>query len=334
MPVIVTPGFLANRGEFYFQMASQVEAGIPIVVALSNQLSNPLSPSFVRPIETLIGHIEQGGGVADSLDAIGDWLPTFDRALIRAGEDSGRLDQCFRVLAEYYRERAELSKRVISFAIYPILVVHVAIIVFPPQALVALIQGDPIAFLVQKAMILGFLYAAALLALYVVQREGGRRWQSLAERVFHRVPMLGSARRNLAFSRLTLSLESLISAGVGIVQAWPTAARACGSPAIERAVEKSMPKMEHGWMPSDAIREHRIFPTHFTGLYQTGEQSGRMDETLRRMHAHYQEEGFRKMKAFAFWAPNIAYGVVALAVAWHILKFFMEYFKTLSDAIG
>lgn len=330
MPVIVTPGFLANRGDFYFEMASQVEAGIPLISALHN----PLATSFVRPIETLIGHIEQGGGLADSLDAMGECLPVFDRALIRAGEESGRLDQCFRVLAEYYRKRAELSKRVISFSIYPMLVVHVAIVVFPPQALVALIQGDPMAFIIQKAVIFGFLYAVGFFGLIVVTREGGHGWQSLVERVFHRVPLLGAARRNLAFSRLTLSLEALISAGVGIVQAWPTAARACGSPAIERAVEKALPKMEHGWMPSDAIREHGIFSAHFTGLYQTGEQSGRMDEALRRMHSHYQEEGYRKMEAFAFWAPNVVYGIVVLVIAWHILQFFMEYFKTISDAIG
>ncbi len=332
MPVLVTPGFLSNRGEFYFQLATQVEAGLPLVQALGNQLANPLSPSFRAPLTATIARLEQGSSLTEALEAA-NWLPVFDLSLIRAGEESGRLDECFRSLAGYYRERTELSKRVIAHSIYPILVLHVAIIVFPPQALVDLIQGDPMPYLIQKLSILGTIYAAGLFFLHVVQREGGHGWQSLMERLLHRIPLLGSARRNLAFGRLAMALEALITAGVGIVQAWPAAARASGSPAIARAVAKAHPKMEHGWMPSDTLRELGIFPSHFLGLYQTGEQSGKMDETLRRLHTHYQDEGFRKMKHFAFWAPNVAYGVVAIFVAIYIIKFFLQYFKMIEDAI-
>jgi len=155
----------------------------------------------------------------------------------------------------------------------------------------------------------------------------------MMEKVFHRIPLLGTARRHLALSRLSMALEALINAGVGIVQAWPVAARACGSPVIERAAMKSIPQMNEGWLPSDAIKERGVFPSHFIGLYQTGEQSGKMDETLRRLHAYYQEDGFRKLKGFALWAPNAIYALVALFIVWRIFVFWTEHFKNITDAL-
>ena len=281
MPLILTPGHLSNRGEFYYQLGSQIEAGLSIIPALRNHLRSPIAASFRRPIENLILYLEEGAPLAESLEALNGFLPEFDLALIRAGEESGRLDECFRVLAEYYRERAQLSKSIIGNLIYPIAVLHMAIVVFPPQTLVKVIEGDFMPWIMQKLAIFIPLYLASFFALVVTQREGGHRWSSLMEKLFHVVPLLGAARRNLAFSRLTLALESLINAGVGIVQAWPIAAKACGSPAIERAVMKSMPLMEDGHMPADVIQKQSIFPTYFTGLYQTGEASGRMDHMLK-----------------------------------------------------
>ncbi|MGY8655051.1 MAG: type II secretion system F family protein [Verrucomicrobiia bacterium] len=333
MPLILTPGHLSNRGEFYYQLGAQIEAGISIIPALRNHLRSPIAKSFRRPIENLILYLEEGAPLAESMEALNGFLPEFDLALIRAGEESGTLDAVFRVLAEYYRERAQLSKSIIGNLIYPIAVLHMGILVFPPQTLVKVIEGDVGPWIMQKLMIFIPLYLVSFFVLVVTQREGGHSWSSLMEKIFHVVPLLGAARRNLAFSRLTLALESLINAGVGIVQAWPLAARACGSPAIERAVKKSMPLMEDGHMPADVIQKQPIFPSYFTGLYQTGEASGRMDHMLSRMHAHYHEEGFRKMKHFSFWAPNALFGAIAIFVAIFIVRFYMAYFKNISDAM-
>lgn len=333
MPLIITPGHLSLRGEFYYQLGTQIEAGLSVIPALRNHLRTPLHASFRRPIENLILYLEEGAPLAESMEALDGFLPEFDLALIRAGEESGRLDACFRTLADYYRERAELTKRIIANLIYPVAVLHMAILVFPPQTLVSVVNGDVMPWIMQKLAIFAPLYAVSFLALVVTTREGGHRWSSLMEKIFHVVPFLGKARRDLAFSRLCLALESLINAGVGIVQAWPIAGKACGSPAIQRAITKALPLMQDGHMPADVIQKQSIFPTYFIGLYQTGEVSGKMDHTLNRMRAHYHEEGFRKMKLFSFWAPNAVFGVVAIFVAIFIVRFYMAHFKDISDAM-
>ena len=40
--------------------------------------------------------------------------------------------------------------------------------------------------------------------------------------------------------------------------------------------------------------QHSVFPDLFANLYSSGEVSGKLDETLKRLYAHYQEEGTHK----------------------------------------
>ncbi len=62
----------------------------------------------------LLKQLDQGNTVSESVKSIGKWGPSFDLALIDAGERSGRLDACFKLLAVYYRERAQMARQMIS----------------------------------------------------------------------------------------------------------------------------------------------------------------------------------------------------------------------------
>ena len=65
----------------------------------------------------------------------------------------------------------------------------------------------------------------------------------------------------------------------------------------------------------------------------TGEVSGTLDETLRRLHRYYQEEGSRKLHAVAQWTPRAIYFFVALLIAWRVVGFWLGYFKQIGDVM-
>ena len=62
----------------------------------------------------MIGEITAGSTFTDALQSCGRWLPLFDLSLLQAGEQSGRLDARFRLLANYYSERARLARQIIG----------------------------------------------------------------------------------------------------------------------------------------------------------------------------------------------------------------------------
>src|SRR5436190_13046956 len=124
MALIVTPGQLKQRAEFYHQLASLNSAGVGVIPALEMILKSPPTRAYRRPLEQLIQLLTQGYNVSESFRQLGKWLPEFDIALIEAGEQSGRLDASFKVLAIYYADRTTLMRSVISDLMYPLFIFH------------------------------------------------------------------------------------------------------------------------------------------------------------------------------------------------------------------
>jgi type II secretory pathway component PulF len=331
MPFIVTPGQLIQRSELYHQLGTLISAGISLPQALETMQRNPPSRSFREPLRQLNSHLSNGCTFTVAVERLGNWIPSFDLALVQAGEQSGRLDACFKLLAIYYRERAQMARQVISDLLYPVFVFHFAIFLFP---FIQFFQDGNLAwYLAQTFGILIPIYAAVFFLIFACQGRHGEKWRSATENVLYKIPLLGTARRQLALARLSAALEALINAGVSILGGWELAATASGSPALRRAVVRWQPLLQTGETPGDLLATTREFPEMFANLYRTGEISGKLDETLLRLHAHYQEEGTRKLRAFSQWTPRLVYAGVAIMVAIRVISFYAGYFNQVNEVM-
>ena len=321
MSFIVTPRQFTHRAEFYHQLAQFTAAGIGIVPALEKIKNSPPARAFREPLQRILDELAQGRTVNESLRKF-SWLPEFDIALIEAGERSGRLDACFRLLSDYYNDRARIAKQVISQLIYPVGLIHFAALIFLVVLPYAYSEFNAsLALLFAKAaLVLSPLYVITILLIYASQSKHGEAWRARIESVSNFIPILGAARRFLALARLAAALEALISAGVNIIDAWELAAAASGSPALRLTIEKWKPQIEAGRTPAEFLNGSGKFPEMFANLYSTGEVSGKLDESLRRLYSHYNEEGTRKLFAFAQWMPKLIYFLVAGIIAYEIIK--------------
>ena len=331
MALIISPRQLNQRAEFYHQFAILLTAGLTAPQALKQLRENPPSRSFRPHIARFLEMLEQGSTITEAVRDLGSWAPSFDAALIEAGDQSGRLDACFKLLALYYAERAKMLRQMISDLLYPAFVFHFAIILFPFMDFFR--TGNLFLFLTSTLGILIPLYGAIFFIIYACQGRHGEAWRSWIERVLHPVPLLGTARRQLALARLAAALEALLNAGVPIVGGWNLAAAASGSPALSRRVLSWREPLEAGSTPSEMLAASREFPQLFSNLYHTGEISGTLDDSLKRLHAMYQEEGGRKLRAVAVWAPRMVYFGVVFLVAWRVISFYLGYFNQLNQVM-
>jgi type IV pilus assembly protein PilC len=332
MALILTPGQLARRSDFYHQMAQLNAAGLDLLRSLRHIEAHPPDRSYRPKLASLLQELSQGYLFTESLRRVGNWLPEFDLALLMAGEHSGRLDACFRVLAEYYTDRARMARQVIADMAYPVFLFHFAIAVF---GLVKFFQSTSLIVpLLQALAILAPIYALTGFFIIAGQSSHGETWRSLVERVLSGVPVVGNARRSLAIARLSGALEALLNAGVTIIEAWEMAATASGSPALKRIVASWRPALQQGETPAQTVRQSGYFPEMFTSQYDSGEISGKLDETLRRLHAYYQEEGFRKMHFISQWVPRALYLIVAGLIGWWVIRFYVGYFNQIAHPGG
>jgi type IV pilus assembly protein PilC len=329
--MILTPGQISRRANFYFQLGSLLSAGVPIIQALDQARRNG-GPSYQGPITTILNKVQQGATFGEAVEATGKWLPAFDRALFGAGEQSGRLDATFRALGNYYNQRASMLRHILSGLAYPLFVAHLAVFIFPTSYLTRLfLAGGVQDFVIQKLIILLPCYAIVFAAIVAFQGSRGEHWRAVLERFTSAVPLLGSARRDLAIARLAGALEALLSAGVPIIQAWETAAHASGSIKIKQTVARAIPQMEAGVTPSETLRQSTFFPEVFRNLYATGEASGQLDTTLQRLHNHYDEQATLKFQNIANWTPKLIFLLVAIGIGYQVISFYMGYFNQLNQ---
>src|SRR5580765_5697630 len=237
------------------------------------------------------------------------WVPSFDLALIHAGEKSGRLDQCFFLLGEYYADRARMTRQMIVDLAYPLFVFHFAVFLFPFISFFS--TGNWRLYLLQTFGILLPIYVLVFVGIFAAQGRHGETWRAVIENILHPIPVLGKARRYLAIARLAAAL----------------AAAACGSPAMNREIKTWKHPLTKGNTPAELVNGCGMFPELFRSQYASAELSGKLDETLKRMHKYYQEEGTRKLRAVAQWTPKILYLFVALIIAYKVINFYLGYFK-------
>lgn len=330
--LVITPGQLTRRAELYHQLAQLTAAGLPILGSLEQIGRHPPSPAFRAPLRTIHQEINNGSTFIEAVGRSGPWLPPFDLALIEAGEQSGRLDVCFRVLADYYSDRARMARQMIADLAYPAFLFHFAIFILPFAELFK--SGDWQPYLFKTFGVLIPVYLGLIAMVYAGQSKHGEAWRSFVERLLHPIPVLGSGRRDLALARLAMALEALLNAGVNIVTAWELAAKVSGSPALRRAVTAWKPEVLAGQTPAEALSASGVFPDLFENQYHSGEVSGKLDENLKRLRQYYQEEGTRKIHAVAQWVPRIIYLIIALFIGYKIVSFYAGYFGELNRVMG
>jgi type II secretory pathway component PulF len=340
MAFIVTPAQLNRRAELYHQLGSMISAGVPLPRAMEMVSASPAISASGKDFSGLLQGLRSGLSFSESLARVPGWMPEFDVALLGIGEASGRLDASFRLLSGYYALRASIIRDTLAGSLVTLATLHVFLLVFPLRLLTAFAQGILfnnyslcIPFLVEKCVVFGALYAAVLLLIYACQGRHGESWRGIVESVFRLIPILRSAQRYLVLSRLAGALEALTSAGVSVVRGWELAGAAAASPRLRREISGWREEFENGATPGELINRSSYFPEMFANLYNTAEQSGKVEEALHRLQAYYQEEGFRKLRAFTRVMNGTIYALVVLLVAYNIISFYLGYYGAMFRGI-
>jgi len=321
-----------RRANFYHQLSQLTGAGLTITAALKHLHRNPPGREFRQAIGAAILDVESGLAVSESFAHQPQWLPKFDLALLHAGERSGRLEAAFKLLSDFYTERGTIARRTLGSLAYPLFLIHAAVFILPfPQLFLA---GNILVYALNTFGVLISLYALTALIIFLSQGRRGESWRATVESLTGGIPLVGAGRRQMALARLAAALEALIVAGESIIVAWPLAAEASGSPALQREVASWGGQFAIGRTPAEVLRESPRFPETFANLYASGEISGSLDVTLQRLARYYLDEGSRNIRMAARVGPGIVYGLIALYIAWKVISFWQGYFQQVNDVIG
>lgn len=294
---------------FTRQLATLVEAGMPLLRGLRILEEQAENRAMKRVIGDISVSIENGGSLAEALAA----HPTVFNALyvnmVRAGELSGALESTLGRLADFMEKARRLKGKIKAAMFYPCAVLTVAcvvvgvMIVFVVPRFQAvfegLMEGQPLpvftrfVFGVSQAVARHVIPVGGMVTLLTIalmlslRTQAGRVW---FDRFKLSMPILGPLFRKLAIARFAGTLGTLISNGVPILQALNIVKETAGNKIVGGLIETVHENVKQGEPIAPTLKASPIFPAMVAGMVDVGEQTGALPEMLGKIAQNYDAE--------------------------------------------
>lgn len=302
---------------FYTALETALQAGLGLDRSLRAAADDDLGP-LADAVEQIIAEIHQGQTLAQAMGKHPQLFPAADLALIDFGEETGTLEAVFGNLAQWYEFKRRNWQTILSGMIHPTVVIHAAALIIPaPQALLGQITFTVYGFYV--LLILACFYlpiGAAVLAYrkFIAQPDGRRN----VDEFLLKVPVLGVALRDLALSRYCRNFMTMLVAGANEDRCNAAAVAMCGNAAVAAWFEGGTQCVRDGNAVSTGFTAH--VPHDFMTLWQTAEESGRLDDSLKRLADNYSESAEARIKQIALWLSRLIYACVGLFLVVTVLR--------------
>lgn len=316
---------------FCFQLEQMVSAGVPLVEGLTDLRDSLENPRFREVIGGLIEAIQGGQNLSG---ALGNYPQVFEpvfRALIKAGEDTGRLPEVLRSLTENLKWEDELAAQTKKMMMYPafvggvVLLVTLFLMLYLVPQMVGLIKtmGQTLPLHTRALMAVSdFLvnYWWAVLAAPVVIWMGIKFAARSNPRVRYQLdafklglPVVGPILRKIILSRFASIFALMYSSGITILDAIKSSEETAGNLVIQDGLQSVGQQIAEGKNVTAAFQEVGLFPPLVVRMLRVGEATGALDTALLNVSYFYTREvreSIGKMQVMIEPAMTVILGLI------------------------
>jgi len=289
------------------QLATLVDAGVPLAEALAAVAEQCDEPALVRALTVAEARLREGEPLADALGASPRVFPPLFRELVRAGEASGALATVLARLADHGEASAALRARLRAALTYPavMLAATAAVLAFllawvVPQLTQLFAETGtrlPLAtrLLIALTSLVGRAWWLALLAAagvaWALARWGATpAGRARIDAALLRAPLAGPVVVKTAIARFARTLATLLAGGLPLDPALGIAGAATGNRRLADAVAAAREAVRRGEPLAPALRATGVFPPLVVHLAAVGERAGALGALLERAAIAYEGE--------------------------------------------
>lgn len=304
-----------DRVLFSRQLATLINAGLPLVQSLRNVNNQTESKPLKVIISRIISDVEAGSTLAK---ALGRYPKVFNQvyiSLIAAGEASGTLDKSLERLADQQEKDADVISKVRGAMIYPciVLLVMIAVVTFMlvsvlPQVKTLYSETGGAQLPLVTQILLGmsdllihwWWVLVIILAILVVFTS---RWARTAggKTVIDKVKMrswpIGTLFMKMYMARFSRTGTTLVASGVPLIQMLGITGKAVDNVHIEGSIARATEQVKAGKSLGQALAGDPNFLELVPNMLKIGEQSGSMEQMLGKTADYYEKELDNEIKA-------------------------------------
>lgn len=279
-------------------------------------------------VQTLASAINDGMPVTDAFDKAG--FSEFEVNLVHAGERSGRLEDIFSQLAQFWRNEDTLVGGLWRQSLYPLVVLHVAAFFYPLPGALERFNASPanaaFVYMLSLAFVLFMMYATGFGVYMII----GWLWRTPpGQKILLAVPLLGPAWKATYAYRWIIALRLEYAAGLPLSDAVYDAWQATGFAERDEPAEQGKQHILSGEPLSTVYpRWKQYLPIDWQDYIETGEISGKLSDTFVALEEQALHSWKLAMAAVNEWMPRFfLVGILILAVGLFFSAFAPLFYK-------
>ena len=284
------------------------KAGVPITEAIEDLRDSGENPRFRDLMQSIYDSVKDGKLLSESM---AEHPKIFDEVfvgLISAGEKTGNMAQSFNYLSEHLKWSMEISRKTKKAVRYPIflllivfLVLAVMMTVVIPKLSDFLIQQDfSLPFYTKalisfsdffvaywKSIIMGLVTIFIMNKLFIKFNE---KYSYAVDALILKLPFVGSTMLKIDISRFSQFFLITFKSGIDIIECFNTVNKVVHNKVMKRKIEGVKADVSGGANISLALRNAVVFPSLVVRMFEVGEKTGNMEESLSNVKYFYDKE--------------------------------------------
>ncbi len=289
------------------QLATLTSSGLPLYDALSAIVEQQQDETLKDIVGDIREKIKEGGSLSDALYKHRDLFGDVYISTVKAGEESGTLDTVLTRLSDLIERRMNLKKRIESALTYPAIMTIVGIFVIGfvityiipkvvaifsefhtklPLTTRILIAVSSFLTRFWPTILISVFSLIYIFTWYYKKDEGRRKVDSF----ILKLPIFGKAILSSSLSRFFLTLQTLLTGGISLVEALRIGKNVLGNKFLEEALDRVIQEVESGSSFALPLKKAKIFPPLVIRMVDVGEKGGTLEEMLSNLSKFYEDE--------------------------------------------
>ena len=333
---------------FTRQLSTMVNAGLPITESLL-VLRTQAKGSMQKMISQILADVEGGESLSQAVSKHPKAFSETYIALVRSGEVGGVLDDVLVRLADDLEKGQEFKGKVKGALIYPaiivigMVVVSFVMMVFVIPRLTSLYTEFEAELPLPTRILIGIstifsrfwplvlIGAAGIFYSFSLYRKTTAGRRKTDEWVF-KLPIIGDLQRQILLTELTRTLSLMVGAGVSILEGLNVTAGVLKNVVLSDALRDAAKQVEKGFPIAFAFARHpEAFPFLLSQMIAVGEETGKMEEVLRKVSHVFEVESDQRVKTLTAAVEPIVMVLLGLGVGFLVISIILPIYNLTSQ---
>jgi type IV pilus assembly protein PilC len=292
---------------FSRQVSTLFEAGVSALRAFRLLAQENENKTLQEQIMAVADDIESGISLSDALLKRPDLFSNFYVNMVKAGEESGKLNEVFLFLADYLDRNYELTQKIKKALSYPSFVIGTFVLIMvgmltfvvPKMAKMFAEEGATLPLVTRIVLFISDLFvkygpitfpmlgiAGYMFYRWTKTEEGGYKVDEFSMRV----PVLKGVIQKIFLQHLADNMNTMLSNGVPIVKSLDITTSILENRVYKKLMARVSDKVQTGKSFSKALYEEPLVPNILVQMVHIGEETGELAYILKNLALFYRRE--------------------------------------------